>query len=132
MEVGEKVIKALGEDPADDQQPHFADHFVGRLFQHATDLGHLPVDFPGQGEDLLADFSQGKTWPATGNQLAAQLFLQALERLTHCRLRQVQAGGSAADALLLANHPKGAQQVPVQAVVEQALHRRSAESRGGQ
>nr|WP_173862156.1 hypothetical protein [Pseudomonas sp. FW305-70] len=51
-----KSSKRSEKKPADDQQPHFANHFIGRLFQHAADLGHLPVDFPGR--------SQGKSDPA--------------------------------------------------------------------
>ena len=54
-------------------------------------------------------------------QLPAQLLFQALECLAHRRLGQVQACGSAADAQLLADHPEGAQQVPVETIVEQAL-----------
>ncbi|MNT54604.1 hypothetical protein D3C72_1917790 [compost metagenome] len=49
------------------------------------------------------------------------MFFQALERLADGGLGQVQARGGAADAQLLADHPEGAQQVPVQAVVEQAI-----------
>jgi len=85
-----------------------------------ADLGHLAVDLSGQCENLLTHFGQGKAWAAPGNQLPAQLFFQALEGLADRRLGQVQARRCTADAQLLANHPKGAQQVPVEAVIEQA------------
>ncbi|MNJ78367.1 hypothetical protein D3C77_761050 [compost metagenome] len=49
------------------------------------------------------------------------MLFQALESLAHCRLGEVQAGGGAADGQLLADDPEGAQQVPVEAVVEQTV-----------
>ncbi|MNE24316.1 hypothetical protein D3C80_1176020 [compost metagenome] len=121
MEVGQEVIETFADDATDHQQAHFAHQLVRRLLQQAADLRHLPVHLASQLEQLLAHFCQYEARSATGNELAAKLLFKAFERLTHCRLGEVQAGGGTADGQLLADDPEGAQQVPVEAVVEQAV-----------
>ena len=70
--------------------------------------------FDGFGADIAKD----DVWQV---QSATVIKHKALERLAHCRLGEVQAGGSTADGQLLADDPEGAQQVPVEAVVEQTV-----------
>ncbi len=121
MKAGEELVEALVDDTADHQQADLAHHFVGGVLQQAADLRHLPIHLTCQGEQLLTHLGKHEARAAAGDQLASELFLETLEGLAHGGLCQVQAGRGAADGQLLADHPEGAQQVPVEAVVEQAV-----------
>ena len=90
--------------------------------QGVAHLRNLAVHLPGNGEDLFTRLGEYEARATAQDELAIQLFFQALERLADRRLRQMQAGSSAADAQFLADHAEGAQQVPVQAVVEQGVN----------
>ena len=89
--------------------------------QRIAHLRHLTIHLAGDGEDLFTRFGEREARATAGDELAAQLFFQALERLTDGRLGQVQARSGAADAQFLADDTESAQQVPVQSVVEQRV-----------
>ena len=99
--------------------------------QGVAHLRDLAVHLSGNGEDLLTGFGEHEARATAQDELAIQLFFQALERLADGRLRQMQAGGGAADAQFLADHAEGAQQVPVQAVIEQRVNIAAEFGHGG-
>jgi hypothetical protein len=122
VKLGQELIEGVGVDAADHQQAHFADHFIAGFLQGVAHLRDLAVHLAGDGEDLFAGLGQYEARATAGDELAVELFFQAFEGLADGRLSQVQACGGAADAQFLANDAEGAQQVPVQAVVEQRVN----------
>ena len=120
MKLGEEFVVDRRIDPAHAQEADRTGNVLGAVVELGFQPGNVAVDVARDPVDLFARLGGHEMRATPLDQLALEGVFEPLERLAHGGLRDVQTGRRAAYTALLHDHKVGAQQVPVEPVIQKA------------